>query len=148
MQILPLNSHNFLNPLVDTLAILPAAASGTRNQTGAAQTGTGQTGSGLAGGGAAPRTTIGINQNQGEINLSFPPGQGEAAAAAVRAVADAVKAAQIELKFSRDDDTGTIVIKLVDQQSGETVKQFPSEALLRLSAALGKTQGQLFDQQA
>ena len=45
-------------------------------------------------------------------------------------------------------DTGTIVIKMVDQLSGETVQQIPSEALLRLSAALGKTQGQLFDQKA
>ncbi len=147
MQILPLNSINLLNPLAESPAILPAATIGTRNQAGASQTGSGQTGTGLAGSEAA-RTTIGINQNAGEIKLTFPPGQGETAAAAAQAVADAVKAEQIELQFSRDDDTGTIVIKLVDQRSGETVRQFPSEALLRLSAALGKTQGQLFDQEA
>lgn len=148
MQILPLNSINLLNPLAESPAIVPAASIGTRNQTGTAQTGTGQTGTNAAGGGEAARTTIGINQTQGEIKLSFPPGQGEAAQEAALAVAEAVKEAQIDLQFSRDDDTGTIVIKMVDQASGETVQQIPSEALLRLSAALGKTQGQLFDQKA
>ncbi|MBI1766224.1 MAG: flagellar protein FlaG [Acidobacteria bacterium] len=148
MQILPLNSINLLNPQAESPAIVPTAAIGTRTQAGAAQTGTGQTGTGAAGNGTVPRTTIGINQTQGEIKLSFPPGQGEAAAEAAQALSEAVKQSQIDLKFSRDDDTGTIVIKLVDQLSGETVQQIPTEALLRLSAALGKTQGQLFDQQA
>lgn len=147
MQILPLNSINLLNPLAESPAIVPAASIGTRNQTGTAQTGAGQTGTNSAGSEQA-RTTIGINQNQGEIKLSFPPGQGEAAAEAAQTVAEAVKESQIDLQFSRDDDTGTIVIKMVDQLSGETVQQIPSEALLRLSAALGKTQGQLFDQKA
>ena len=152
MQILPLNSINLLNPLAESPAIMPAANIGTRNQTGTSQTGAGQTGSGQTGtglaGGETARTTIGINQKQGEIKLSFPPGQGEAAEEAAQAVAEAVKEAQIDLQFSRDDDTGTIVIKMVDQVSGDTVQQIPSEALLRLSAALGKTQGQLFDQKA
>ena len=147
MQILPLNSINLLNPLAESPAIVPAASIGTRNQTGTAQTGAGQTGTNSAGSEQA-RTTIGINQNQGEIKLSFPPGQGEAAAEAAQTVAEAVKESQIDLQFSRDDDTGTIVIRMVDQLSGETVQQIPSEALLRLSAALGKTQGQLFDQKA
>lgn len=146
MQILPLNSLNLLNPLAESPAIVPTASIGTRTQAGASQSGAGQSGARSTGG--AARTTIGINQKQGEIKLSFPRGQGETAAAAAQAVAAAVKAEQIELNISRDDDTGTIVIKLVNQLSGETVQQIPNEALLRLSAALGKTQGQLFDQTA
>ena len=141
MQILPLNAINFV-PLAEPPAIPPPAAIGTRNQANAAQTGAGQTGAGT------PRTTIALNQSQGEIKLSFPSGQAEAAEEAAQALAEALKETEIELNLSRDDDTGTIVIKLVDRLSGETVQQFPSEALLRLSASLGKTQGQLFDQQA
>lgn len=151
MQILPLNSINLLNPLADSPAILPAAAIGTRNQAGAAQTGAGQTGTGQTGhspSNAEPRAALGIKQSEGEINLTFPRGRGEAAEEVARSLAEVVQASQIELKFSRDDDTGTIVIKMVDQQSGETVQQIPSEALLHLSAALGKTHGQLFDQKA
>lgn len=147
MQILPLNSINLLNPFAETPAILPAANIGTRNQTGTANAGTGQSDSGQRGSGAT-RPTIGIGQQPGEIQLNFPPGQGEAAEAAAQAVAEAIRETPIELQFSRDDDTGTIVIKLVNQHSGEMVQQIPTEALLRLSAALGQAQGKLFDRTA
>ena len=60
----------------------------------------------------------------------------------------AVQDENIALNFSRDEETGTIVVKLIDQTSGETVQQIPAEALLHLSAALGKLQGQLFDRRA
>lgn len=151
MQLLSLNSINLLNPLAESPAVAPAPAIGTRNQADTTQTGTGQTGTGQTGRAPLPgeaRTTLGINQDEGEIQLTFPPGRGEAAEEAARSLTEMAKASQIELQFNRDDDTGTIVIKMVDQKSGETVQQIPSEALLRLSAALGKTQGQLFDQKA
>ena len=147
MQILPLNSINLLNPLAEAPIIMPAANIGTRNQTGTANAGTGQSNSGQPGSGAT-HPTIGIGQQPGEIQLSYPPGQGEAAEAAAQAMAEAIRETPIEMQFSRDDDTGTIVIKLVNQHSGETVQQIPTEALLRLSAALGQTQGRLFDQTA
>jgi flagellar protein FlaG len=147
MQILPLSSINLLNPLVEVPAIMPAANTGTRNQTGTANTGAGQSNSGQSRNSAA-RPTISIGRQPGEIQLSFPPGQGEAAEAAAQAVAEAIRETPIDLQFSRDDDTGTIVIKLINQQSGETVQQIPTEALLRLSAALGQAQGRLFDQTA
>jgi flagellar protein FlaG len=147
MQILSLSSINLLSPLAEVPAIMPAANIGTRNQTGTANTGTGQSNSGQTGS-SATRPTIGIGRQPGEIQLSFPPGQGEAAEAAAQAVAEAIRETPIELQFSRDDDTGTIVIKLINQQSGETVQQIPAEALLKLSAALGHAQGRLFDQTA
>lgn len=67
---------------------------------------------------------------------------------AVKSLEEAVRGLDIALNFSRDDKTGAIVIKLIDQQSGETVQQIPTEATLRLSAALGKLQGQLFSRKA
>ena len=66
----------------------------------------------------------------------------------VKSLEEAVRGFDIALNFSRDEDTGAIVIKLIDQQSGETVQQIPNEAMLRLSAELGKLQGQLFSRQA
>ena len=67
---------------------------------------------------------------------------------AIKSLADAVQDYDITLNFSRDEETGAIVIKLIDQQSGETVQQIPTEVTLRLSAALGKLQGQLFSRKA
>ena len=67
---------------------------------------------------------------------------------AIKSLADAVQDFDITLNFSRDEETGAIVIKLINQQSGETVQQIPTEATLRISAELGKLQGQLFSRKA
>ena len=67
---------------------------------------------------------------------------------AIKSLAEAAQDFDIALNFSRDEETGAIVIKLIDQQSGETVQQIPTEVTLRLSAALGKLQGQLFSRKA
>ena len=67
---------------------------------------------------------------------------------AIQALEEAVQAFDIALNFSRDEETGAIVVKLIDQHSGEIVQQIPNEVTLHLSAVLGKLQGQLFDRQA
>lgn len=66
----------------------------------------------------------------------------------IDSIQEAVKDSNISLQFSHDEDSGSIVITLVDQTSGETVQQIPSKAVLHLAAALGKLQGQLFDRKA
>jgi uncharacterized FlaG/YvyC family protein len=63
---------------------------------------------------------------------------------AVRTLNKAAADYDIALQFSRDDETGTIVIKMVKQGTGEVIHQIPDEAMLHLSAVLGKLQGQLF----
>ena len=66
----------------------------------------------------------------------------------IDSIQEAVKGSNISLQFSRDDDSGAIVIKLVDQTSGEAIQQIPSKAVLHLAAVLGKLQGQIFDRKA
>ena len=66
----------------------------------------------------------------------------------IDSIQEAVKDSNISLQFSHDEDSGSIVITLVDQTSGETVQQIPSKAVLHLAAALGKLQGHLFDRKA
>lgn len=79
---------------------------------------------------------------------AIPRKSNEEIEAAVRAIDEAVKASNISLKFSRDDESGSIVVELIDQNTGEPVRQIPSEASLRLAAALGKLQGNLINRQA
>lgn len=50
----------------------------------------------------------------------------------------------VSLKFSRDEDTGTIVIQMIDKQTGDTLQQIPDQASLHLAATLRKLQGKLF----
>lgn len=51
----------------------------------------------------------------------------------------------IALKFSRDEKSGRVVVEMVDQTTGETLRQIPDAAALRLSATLGKLKGLIFD---
>ncbi len=134
MQINPLN---LTVPLADIPVITPARPIGARNRADTAQTGSDNS-----------RPPIQIRPRAGEIKLTFPPDRAADLEEALHTLEGAVQDANIALNFSRDEETGTIVVKLVDQSSGETVQQIPAEALLHLSAALGKLQGQLFDQTA
>src|SRR3954466_9976197 len=55
-------------------------------------------------------------------------------AEAVDAVNKAAEPYNISLQFSRDDETGAIIIKMVNQQTGDVLHQIPDEAMLHLSA--------------
>lgn len=53
----------------------------------------------------------------------------------------------ISLDFSRDEQTRQIVVRLVDSETGEAVRQFPTEVSLKLSAVYAKLQGQFVNKQ-
>lgn len=48
----------------------------------------------------------------------------------------------ITLKFRQDEQTKQLVVELVDNKTGESIRQFPSEVSLKLSAMSIKMQGQ------
>lgn len=52
------------------------------------------------------------------------------------------------LKFSIDEETGKTVVKIVDVQTQEVIRQMPSEEALSIARTLGKIQGVLFNGQA
>jgi len=52
------------------------------------------------------------------------------------------------LKFSIDEDTGKTVVKIVDTQTQEVIRQIPSEEAITIARTLGKIQGVLFNGQA
>lgn len=51
----------------------------------------------------------------------------------------------ITLKFSQDNDTKELVVKLVDNKTGEAIRQIPSEISLKLASIFVKMQGQFVD---
>lgn len=53
----------------------------------------------------------------------------------------------ISLKFRRDDRTGQVIVELIDDKTGDAVRQMPSEVSLRLSEVFAKVQGRFIDQQ-
>lgn len=52
------------------------------------------------------------------------------------------------LQFSIDEDTGTTVVKILDSQTQEVIRQMPTEEALSIAKALDKVQGLLFDEKA
>lgn len=60
----------------------------------------------------------------------------------------AIEPFSVSLKFSRDEETGKTVIKMIDNKSGTTLHQFPEEAMLHVAAVLGKLQGKIFNRKA
>lgn len=52
------------------------------------------------------------------------------------------------LQFSIDDDTGKTIVRVSDAQTGEMIRQIPSEELLDIARSLDKMQGMLLRQKA
>jgi len=50
-----------------------------------------------------------------------------------------------QLNIILDEETGTLVAKITDRETGELIRQFPSEALLHLRASLAELVGVLYD---
>lgn len=70
----------------------------------------------------------------------------------LRAAVDAfnrfVPLAAHNLTFSIDDDSGKVVVKVVDGDTQDVIRQIPSEEALALSRSLDQIQGALFSRKA
>jgi uncharacterized FlaG/YvyC family protein len=51
----------------------------------------------------------------------------------------------INLEFSQDNETKQLVVKLVDNVTGEAIRQIPTEISLKLAAVFVKMKGQFVD---
>lgn len=67
---------------------------------------------------------------------------------AVKEIQDFVQSLQRNLEFSVDDSTGTWVVKVVARDSGEVIRQIPSETALELARSLHDVNSLLFDEKA
>lgn len=59
-----------------------------------------------------------------------------------------MKHAAIGLRFSTEQDSGQIVVRVVSKQTGELIRQIPSEEALKLSKALDTLQGLIIQEKA
>ncbi|WP_340674596.1 flagellar protein FlaG [Paraperlucidibaca sp.] len=55
---------------------------------------------------------------------------------------------QRKLEFSIDEDSGRNVVKVIDSDSGDVIRQFPSEEVLKLSSVAKSGKGGLFAEEA
>ncbi len=52
------------------------------------------------------------------------------------------------LSFSIDNSTGKTIVRITDAQTGEMIRQIPSEEMLEIARSVDRMQGMLLQQQA
>ena len=62
---------------------------------------------------------------------------------AVAAANDAMKTIKSELQFSVDNATGKTIVRVVDGDTGEVIRQMPSKEMIEIAKALDRLQGLL-----
>ena len=84
-----------------------------------------------------------------------PPGRAAPAVAkpaperersALAEINESLRMSSIGVQFEFDKDADTMIVKVVDAESGDLIRQMPSEEVVRISRALGKLQGLLVHQ--
>lgn len=94
----------------------------------------------------AVRSTAGAASVPAAATRQDLPGNGQnvpAAAAVMNAVSrisDYVQSLNRDLKFRVDQDTNQVVVTVMDQQSGEVIRQIPSEEVLAVAHSIDQTQ--------
>lgn len=96
-------------------------------------------------------------QNIAATQISNPVNQAEASQKtytreqvnqAVEAINKTIQSASQNLEFSVDGDTSGVVVKVVDQQTRQVLRQIPTEEALEIAKSLDKLQGLLIKQTA
>lgn len=72
----------------------------------------------------------------------------EALDSAVSSMNDLLGTLGHSLRFNIDDETGKTIVKVMDSQTQEVIKQIPTEEMLAIAKALDKLQGLLVKQKA
>jgi flagellar protein FlaG len=67
---------------------------------------------------------------------------------AINKIQQSVPLAQQNMQFSVDDETGKTVVSITDKDSGELIRQVPSEELMEIAKNIGRMQGLLVNNQA
>lgn len=59
---------------------------------------------------------------------------------------NALEKHDIALRFSRDGETNELVVQMIDEKSGEEIRQIPTKVSLSLAAEFVRMQGQFVDE--
>ncbi|MDO7901187.1 flagellar protein FlaG [Pseudomonas sp. K1(2024)] len=67
---------------------------------------------------------------------------------AVSQIEEFMKQTRRNLQFSTDEESGKIVVKVIASETGELIRQIPSEEALRIAHSLSDVKSVLFDAKA
>jgi flagellar protein FlaG len=74
-----------------------------------------------------------LGGNKEAVNKTSEPAQSQLTEEVVNELNDAIMGVRRELRFSIDEDSGRAVVQVMDSETGETIRQLPSEEVLAVS---------------
>ncbi|MFZ6046321.1 flagellar protein FlaG [Pseudomonas sp. CR3202] len=80
--------------------------------------------------------------------VGLAKGEEKPVEAALSNIQDFVQHIQRNLSFALDESSGRVVVKVTDTQSGELIRQIPSEDVLKLAESLSEARSLLFQAEA
>jgi flagellar protein FlaG len=80
--------------------------------------------------------------------VARPPVDDAQLQAAVKAANSALEAAQSGIEFSIDSASGKTIVRILDKQTNEVIRQLPSEEMLEIAKAIDRFEGMLLHQKA
>lgn len=89
-----------------------------------------------------------LNSKHADDTNRSKPASAEQLKEAAAQANDFIKPFNGSLHFQVDQETGTTVVKVLDTETKEVIKQIPSEDMLNLAKALDQLKGLLVKQQA
>ncbi len=94
----------------------------------------------------SPESASDVNRSvdKGAEPKAGAPSSEQELASAVKKINDFFQVVRRDLQFSIDGDSGLTVVKVVDVESGEVIRQIPSEEVLAIAASLDQARGVLF----
>ncbi len=95
-----------------------------------------------------PDATREAAQAQTSTTAAQQPGQKETRELVTKAQEALEEIQHRSLQFSVDESTGRTVIKVIDKESGDVIKEIPPEEALRLAEKIQEMSGLLFDRKA
>ena len=98
--------------------------------------------------GANPASTAKAAPAQSTAATAAPATNDEVRQAAKQVNAALKATASSDLQFSVEDDTKDVVVRVVDSQTKELIRQIPSEQMVAISKAMDNLSGLLVQQKA
>ena len=99
---------------------------------------------------ASRRTADGLPEaaDRAVVGSAQPTTQNEREQAALDEINQSLALASIGLQFEFDKDADQMIARVVDTQSGDVIRQMPSEEVLHVAKMLDKLQGLIFQRAA
>jgi len=96
--------------------------------------------------GAVTAVAPGKSSN-GAVNAR-PPVDDAQLKAAIKAANSALESAQSGIEYSVDSASGKTIVRIMDKQTNEIIRQLPSEEMLEIAKAIDRFEGMLLHQKA